>query len=63
MFKTNKTKLTCLIIVKETTKLSHRQTQRSKKRLLKNQKLKENAKKLFKEKVIPEEQQVKIRNV
>lgn len=50
------------VLVKETTKLSSRQKQRAKKRLLKNQKLKENAKKLLKEKVSPEQQQIKLKN-
>lgn len=62
LFIKNKIEFTYLITVKETTKLSHRQTQRAKKRLLKKQKLKENAKKLLKEKDNPEEQQIKLKN-
>ncbi|EFN88172.1 probable 28S rRNA (cytosine-C(5))-methyltransferase [Harpegnathos saltator] len=50
------------VLVKEATKLSHRQKQRIKKRLQKNQQLKENAKKLLKKKIIPEEEQIQLKN-
>lgn len=49
--------------VKETTKLSHRQKQRMQKRLLKSDKLKENAKKLLKKKTTPEEEQIQLKSV
>lgn len=51
------------IAVKTSENLSHRQKQRAKKRLLKNQKLKENAKKLFKKKINVEEEQLQLKNV
>lgn len=51
------------IAVKTSENLSHRQKQRAKKRLLKNQKLKENAKKLFKKKINVEEEQIQLKNV
>ncbi|KYQ46710.1 Putative ribosomal RNA methyltransferase NOP2 [Trachymyrmex zeteki] len=55
------------ILGKESNTLSHRQKQRAKKRLLKNQQLKENAKKMLKKKLlwntIVEEQQVQSKNV
>ncbi|XP_077264468.1 28S rRNA (cytosine(4447)-C(5))-methyltransferase [Temnothorax americanus] len=44
------------VLIKESNKLGHRQMQRAKKRLLKNQQLKENAKKLLKKKTNLEEQ-------
>ncbi|XP_014472081.1 PREDICTED: 25S rRNA (cytosine-C(5))-methyltransferase nop2 [Dinoponera quadriceps] len=51
------------VLVKEITKLSHRQKQRMKKRLLKNPKLKENTKKLFKKETNPEEEQIQLKKV
>ncbi|EGI59318.1 Putative ribosomal RNA methyltransferase NOP2 [Acromyrmex echinatior] len=51
------------ILGKESNTLSHRQKQRARKRLLKNQQLKENAKKLLKKKTTVEEQQVQSKNV
>ncbi|KAG5320891.1 NOP2 methyltransferase, partial [Acromyrmex heyeri] len=50
------------ILGKESNTLSHRQKQRARKRLLKNQQLKENAKKLLKKKTTVEEQQVQSKN-
>ncbi|KAG5329522.1 NOP2 methyltransferase, partial [Acromyrmex charruanus] len=50
------------ILGKESNILSHRQKQRARKRLLKNQQLKENAKKLLKKKTTVEEQQVQSKN-
>jgi len=51
------------VLVKESTKLSHRQQKRIKKRLLKNQQLKENAKKLLKKKTNVEEEHIQPKNV
>lgn len=47
---------------KEINKLSHRQKQRAQKRLVKNQQLKENAKKLLKKETNPKEQ-IQLKNV
>lgn len=51
------------VAVKESNKLSHRQKQRARKRLLKNQQLKENAKKLLKKEINVEEEQIQLKNV
>lgn len=51
------------IAVKEATKLSHRQKQRSKKRILKNEQLKEDARRLLKKKTTVFEEQVKLKKV
>lgn len=51
------------VAVKEPNKLSHRQKQRARKRLLKNQQLKENAKKLLKKEINVEEEQIQLKNV
>lgn len=50
------------VIDKEPNKLSHRQKKRAKQRLLKNQQLKENAKKLLK-KEIDVKEQIQLKNV
>lgn len=51
------------VTVKEPNKLSHRQKQRARKRLLKNQQVKENAKKLLKKEINVEEEQIQLKNV
>lgn len=51
------------VVVKESNKLSHRQKQRAKNRLLKNKQVKENAKKLFKKKINVEEEQIQSKSV
>lgn len=51
------------VTVKEPNKLSHKQKQRARKRLLKNQQLKENAKKLLKKEINVEEEQIQLKNV
>lgn len=51
------------IIAKESNKLSHRQKQRAKNRLLKNKQFKENAKKLFNKKMNVEEEQIQSKSV
>ncbi|EZA59509.1 hypothetical protein DMN91_010827 [Ooceraea biroi] len=49
------------VLVQEATKLSHRQKQRVKKRLVKNEQIKENAKKLLKKKATTLEEQVQLK--
>lgn len=51
------------VVVKEISKLSHRQKQRAQKRLLKNPQLKEDTKILLKKKTNPKEEQIQIKNV
>ncbi|KMQ83451.1 ribosomal rna methyltransferase nop2-like protein, partial [Lasius niger] len=50
------------VLVKEISKLSHRQKQRAQKRLLKNPQLKEDTKILLKKKTNPKEEQIQIKN-
>lgn len=57
------TNLSFHVAVKESNKLSHRQKQRVKKRLLKKQHLKDNAKELLKKKTNVDEEQIQTKNV
>ncbi|XP_012220329.1 uncharacterized protein [Linepithema humile] len=50
------------VLVKDENKLSHRQKQRAKKRLLKNEQLKKEAKKLLKKKINVEEEHIQLKN-